>query len=493
MGKRRATPEAGPAVESGTTEQKTKGRTSTAQMDDATPTKPYTFAAGAFNKTGTVADAEIGSLFTGDAVAPVRLAPTAAGGSTPRGSKRRKVGAGAAASMAEGVVGGAGVDDDEDRVIRRGSKADKSRNLRTVFVGNLAAKTKTGAVRRLFSEFGQIESVRFRSLSMSQFEGHEGTVTRAQLVKTRQSQTESSQSAINAYVVFASQDAAKAALVRNGTLHNERHLRVDIAANAKKHDPTTAVFIGNLALDVTDEDLWTAFSDCGRIANVRVIRDPLTGVGKGIGFVTFVERSSVATALYKSGTPLRGRNMRVARYGHGGATGNSPSKSKGKSGGRRPASTTAAAASSTSASKGSGANPRKRDADGRKRRWSRVGPPTKSPSHSTSGDTKQGAASSKKQKQSKKRKSFKSGHDVSSADNGTGFSGLQAVPGVLPEWVKNAGKASGASNASRKEAKAHKKELRNSKKAKAAARKAKEVAGAADAKKGTKRTPTTIY
>ena len=129
MGKRRATPEAGPAVESGTTEQKSKGRTSTARMDDATPTKPYTFAAGAFNKASTVADAEIGSLFTGDAVAPVRLAPTAAGGSTPRGSKRRKVGAGATASMAEGVTGGAGVDDDEDRVIRRGSKADKSRNL----------------------------------------------------------------------------------------------------------------------------------------------------------------------------------------------------------------------------------------------------------------------------------------------------------------------------------------------------------------------------
>ena len=57
---------------------------------------------------------------------------------------------------------------------------------RTVFVGNLPAKTKETTVRKLLSKFGTIESVRFRSLSMSQVDNHSGTVTRAQLIKTRQ-------------------------------------------------------------------------------------------------------------------------------------------------------------------------------------------------------------------------------------------------------------------------------------------------------------------
>ena len=40
-------------------------------------------------------------------------------------------------------------------------------NQRTVFVGNLPIQIKMKQVRRLFSEYGRIESVRFRNVAVS--------------------------------------------------------------------------------------------------------------------------------------------------------------------------------------------------------------------------------------------------------------------------------------------------------------------------------------
>ena len=39
--------------------------------------------------------------------------------------------------------------------------------------------------------------------------------------------------------------------------------------------------------DIKEEDLRTHFSSCGKVRNVRVIRDNKSGVGKGICYVTF--------------------------------------------------------------------------------------------------------------------------------------------------------------------------------------------------------------
>lgn len=39
--------------------------------------------------------------------------------------------------------------------------------------------------------------------------------------------------------------------------------------------------------EIQDDDLWSAFEDCGVIDSVRVIRDEKTGIGKGFGYVNF--------------------------------------------------------------------------------------------------------------------------------------------------------------------------------------------------------------
>ena len=75
----------------------------------------------------------------------------------------------------------------------------------------------------------------------------------------------------------------------------------------------------NLPRSCTDEALWEAFGSVGEIVNVRVVRDGRTGLGKGIGYVSFKERGAVPLALLLSGTKLAGgageaaRPMRVER------------------------------------------------------------------------------------------------------------------------------------------------------------------------------------
>lgn len=39
--------------------------------------------------------------------------------------------------------------------------------------------------------------------------------------------------------------------------------------------------------DIKEEDVRSHFDSCGKIRNVRVIRDSKSGVGKGICYVTF--------------------------------------------------------------------------------------------------------------------------------------------------------------------------------------------------------------
>jgi RNA recognition motif-containing protein len=45
------------------------------------------------------------------------------------------------------------------------------------------------------------------------------------------------------------------------------------------------IYVGNLAKDVTDEELQNVFSEYGYIKSVKIIRDLFSGESKGFGFV----------------------------------------------------------------------------------------------------------------------------------------------------------------------------------------------------------------
>jgi RNA recognition motif-containing protein len=96
----------------------------------------------------------------------------------------------------------------------------------------------------------------------------------------------------------------------------DKHIRVDIdgKTEAEKNDFETSVFIGNLPWVVNEEDLRAHFEECGKILNVRVIRDKDTFIGKGIAYIQFASAAEMKKALEaKNNSLFKGRNLRVRR------------------------------------------------------------------------------------------------------------------------------------------------------------------------------------
>uniref|UniRef100_A0A8I6A778 RNA-binding protein 34 n=1 Tax=Rattus norvegicus TaxID=10116 RepID=A0A8I6A778_RAT len=121
------------------------------------------------------------------------------------------------------------------------------------------------------------------------------------------------QKSINAYVVFKEERAAAKALQRNGAQIAEGfRIRVDLASETASRDKRS-VFVGNLPYRVDESALEEHFLDCGSIVAVRIVRNPLTGVGRGFGYVLFENTDAVHLALKLNNSELMGRKLRVMR------------------------------------------------------------------------------------------------------------------------------------------------------------------------------------
>ena len=89
--------------------------------------------------------------------------------------------------------------------------------------------------------------------------------------------TEQSVNEIVAYIVFEKEEDMMKSLESNGTLLNDRHIRVDIVEGASQHKHSHSVFVGNLPFTMTNERLRETFQHFGEIEGTRVIRDKKTG------------------------------------------------------------------------------------------------------------------------------------------------------------------------------------------------------------------------
>jgi RNA recognition motif-containing protein len=72
------------------------------------------------------------------------------------------------------------------------------------------------------------------------------------------------------------------------------------------------LFVGNLANEVTDEDLRVNFSEAGKVVAVNIIRDKYNGLSKGFGFVEMETEKDAQEAIkmFNGGT-LRGKTITV--------------------------------------------------------------------------------------------------------------------------------------------------------------------------------------
>ena len=72
------------------------------------------------------------------------------------------------------------------------------------------------------------------------------------------------------------------------------------------------MYIGNLAHDVTEDDLRNAFSEFGEVSSVKIIMDKFSGRSKGFGFVEMPSNSEADQAIKAlNGKALNGRNIKV--------------------------------------------------------------------------------------------------------------------------------------------------------------------------------------
>lgn len=78
--------------------------------------------------------------------------------------------------------------------------------------------------------------------------------------------------------------------------------------NQQKHD----IFVGNLAFNTTEEQLYQAFSELGRIIKVRMVSDQETGKPRGFAFIEFEDPQAALSAIRNMNEyEINGRKIRV--------------------------------------------------------------------------------------------------------------------------------------------------------------------------------------
>nr|XP_043630515.1 RNA-binding protein 34 [Erigeron canadensis] len=210
------------------------------------------------------------------------------------------------------------VDKGEELLVAKEGFDDEAKLLRTVFVGNLPLKVKKKALMREFSQFGEIESIRIRSIPLLD----DKTPRKGAIIKK---QINDAVDRVNAYIVFKMEDSAQASLSHNMAVVGGNHIHVDRACpprkklkgeNAPLYDSKRTVFIGNLPFDVKDEELYQLFTGFNNLKDsieaIRVVRDPGTSMGKGIAYVLFQTREAANTVVRKHKLKIRDRELRLS-------------------------------------------------------------------------------------------------------------------------------------------------------------------------------------
>ena len=72
------------------------------------------------------------------------------------------------------------------------------------------------------------------------------------------------------------------------------------------------IYVGNMAKEVTDEDLKQAFGAFGKVEKVNIVKHKTTGEPKGFGFVSMPENAEAQAAIAGlNEKDLKGKNIKV--------------------------------------------------------------------------------------------------------------------------------------------------------------------------------------
>lgn len=198
-------------------------------------------------------------------------------------------------------------------LLRHAIHKNEEEDSRTVFVGNICNTATRKEIKSIFKECGSIEAVRIRCQVLNGQEESNRIVGRAIRVLRGDIKKDEKATAV-AYVLFENSVSAVKALEKNSLLFNGRHIVVTgLNAEDGAYPPETSIFLGNIAYNTTEEDIWSFFAlhDVHDIKRVRLIRNRDTGTCKGFGYVEFRSSSSVKKAIDTRGNLLNGREIRI--------------------------------------------------------------------------------------------------------------------------------------------------------------------------------------
>ena len=105
------------------------------------------------------------------------------------------------------------------------------------------------------------------------------------------------------------------------------------------------IYVGNLAREVTEEDLLEAFKAFGQVTSATLIKDKFSGEPRGFGFIEMPGKAEAQAAIAgMNGKELKGRVLNVNEAqpktdrggsgGRGGGRGGSGGRGGGYGGGR---------------------------------------------------------------------------------------------------------------------------------------------------------------
>lgn len=98
------------------------------------------------------------------------------------------------------------------------------------------------------------------------------------------------------------------------------------------------IYVGNIARELSEDELREAFKQFGQISSVAIIKDKFTGQSRGFGFVEMPDNTEAQNAIAgMNGKDLKGRpltaNEARPRETHGGGGGGGGDRRGGPRGG----------------------------------------------------------------------------------------------------------------------------------------------------------------
>lgn len=74
------------------------------------------------------------------------------------------------------------------------------------------------------------------------------------------------------------------------------------------------MYVGNLAYNVTEEDLKSLFSEYGEVASVNIVKERFSGQSKGFGFVDMPNNSEADKAIKAlNGSKVKEQSIKISQ------------------------------------------------------------------------------------------------------------------------------------------------------------------------------------